>query len=143
MRAKILLLVHGLNFQWKALIKDTKHRRLTTYNKTTTEEVVDKIFLPSYPEIFGNTAYRYYIANVKPNGEEGTQWDWYKTSGNRIKKGNSNGSANAHNCFWWIGSASSEYALSAGYHWCGVSSYGSAYDTHGSGARGLAPAFAI
>ena len=59
--------------EWKALIKDTKHKRLTTYDQTTTEEVVDKIFLPSYPEIFSNTAYQYYIANVKPNSEEGTQ----------------------------------------------------------------------
>ncbi len=129
--------------EWKALIKDTKHKRLTTYNQTTTEEVVDKFFLPSYPEIFGNTAYQYYIANVKPNSEEGTQWDWYKTSDNRVKKGNSNGAANTHACYWWMGSAASYYDSSYGYDWCRVDTSSAAFSGDGSHAHGLAPAFCL
>lgn len=39
----------------------------------TTEEVIDKLFLPSYPEIFGNTSYGNYLNGATPVGEEGTQ----------------------------------------------------------------------
>ena len=55
------------------MIKETKHKRLTQYNAKTTEEVIDKLFLPSYPEIFGNTSYGNYLSGTTPTGEEGTQ----------------------------------------------------------------------
>ena len=123
------------------MIKETKHKRLTQYNTKTTEEVIDKIFLPSYPEIYGNISYENYLSGTAPNGEEGTQWDYYKTSSNRIKKGNNNGLPNSHSCYWWNGSASSYY--SSGYYWCRVDNEGKSYNRGGGGALALAPAFCL
>lgn len=55
------------------MIKETKHNRLTQYNAKTTESILDKIFLPSYPEIYGNVSYGNYLNNATPASEEGTQ----------------------------------------------------------------------
>ena len=57
------------------MIKKTKHKRLTTNGTSSraTEEVIDKLFLPSYPEVFGNISYSYYLSGATPAGEEGTQ----------------------------------------------------------------------
>ena len=106
--------------EWQNIIKETKHNRLTSYDVKTTEEVIDKIFLPSCPEIYGNTAYNYYLNNTTPAGEEGTQWEYYKTSSNKNKYGNNNGVSNNTGVSWWMGSASSSYNSSWSSYWCHV-----------------------
>ena len=129
---------------WKNMIKSTKHKRLTQYNAKTTESVTDKIFLPSYPEIFGNISNTFkYLNGDTPTGEEGIQWEYYKIAKNRIKKGNNNGKANSVSCYWLNGSANSDYDSNTGYHWCDVTSRGEGQSTLGQYAYGLAPAFCL
>ena len=38
---------------FKSMIKASKHYRHTEYDTSTSEQVTDNIFLPSYPEVFG------------------------------------------------------------------------------------------
>lgn len=124
----------------KSLIKPSKHYRHTGYNTSGSEEVTDNLFLPSYPEIFGTASYQYYVAT---SPVEGTQFEYYTNTTNRIKYPNNNGTAGSSAQIWWEGSASSNYASSNGYRWCYVYTDGSANGTNGSSARGLAPAFAM
>lgn len=125
---------------FKSLIKPTTHYRHTTHNGSASEQVTDTLFLPSYPEIFGTASYSYYVAT---SPVEGTQFEYYKTSSNRIKYGNNNGASNGNSQYWWQGSASSYYNSSFGYDWCIVNTDGSANFSRGDRARGLAPAFAL
>jgi hypothetical protein len=72
---------------FKSAIKQSKHYRHTAYNTSTSEEVTDTLFLPSYPEIFGTASY----SNYTPTSPvEGTQFKYYETQSNRIKYGNNN-----------------------------------------------------
>ena len=147
---------------FKNAIKPSKHQRLTTnginpmntaYNATgskdgsksnrATESVTDTLFLPSYPEIFGNVRYDWYLGGGTPNSEEGTQFEYYTTASNRIKYNNNNGASGGNAIYWWQGSASSIYDSSRGYYWCRVYTDGSADYGSGNRASGLAPAFAM
>ena len=128
------------------LIVETKHNRLTKYNLKTTEEVNDKIFLPSYSEIFGNVAYLNYLGNTVPTGQEGTQWEYYKEPSNRLKRGNNNGVPNLTGCEWWESSPVSN--TTDGYRWCSVHSdvsgnYGYANLGYSGSSNCLAPAFCL
>ena len=122
------------------MIKPSKHYRHTTYNGTASELVTDTLFLPSYPEIFGTASYQYYVAT---SPVEGTQFDYYKTSSNRVKYPNNNGNAGSSAVIWWQGSPSSSYNSSGGYRWCLVTTNGSSNYYNGNNAYGLAPAFAM
>ena len=130
----------GSGTSFKNIIKQSKHYRHTTYNGTQSELVTDTLFLPSYPEIYGTASYSYYVAT---NPVEGTQFDYYATSANRVKQGNNDGVANGTAQRWWEGSASSYYYSSYGYYWCSVNTDGSAYSSNDTYAFGLAPAFAM
>ena len=125
---------------FSSMIKPSKHYRHTTYNGSGSEEVTDNIFLPSYPEVFGTASYSNYVAT---SPTEGSQFEYYETTTNRIKYGNNNGSANSTAAYWWLGSASSNYSSSAGYRWCFVTTDGSAANGNGRNAYGLVPAFAL
>ena len=130
----------GNGTSFKRMIKPTVHYRHTTYNGTASESVTDTLFLPSYPEIFGTASHSNYVAT---SPVEGTQLEYYTTSSNRVKYGNNNGASNGTAQYWWEGSASSYYYSSYGYYWCFVNTSGSAGTNGGSGAYGLAPAFAM
>lgn len=125
---------------FKTAIKQSKHYRHTTYNGSTSEEVTDTLFLPSYPEIFGTASNSYYVAT---SPVEGTQWSYYTIAANRNKYGNNNGSPNSTKAYWWEGSASSNYYSSYGYRWCFVSNNGTFGSSGGTAANGLAPAFVM
>lgn len=125
---------------FKSAIRASKHYRHVDYNGTSSEQVTDTLFLPSYPEIFGTAAYSYYVAT---SPVEGTQFEYYQTASNRIKYGNNDGVANSTAQCWWQGSASSLYGSSNGYNWCYVNTGGSAGSGNGNYAYGLAPAFAM
>lgn len=124
----------------KDAIRPSKHYRHTNYNTSASEEVTDNLFLPSYPEIFGTASYDYYVAT---SPVEGTQFEYYQTSSNRVKYGNNNGTPNNTAQAWWQGSASSNYDSGYGYGWCSVWTGGTAVSSRGSRAIGLAPAFAM
>ena len=125
---------------FSSMIKPSKHYRHTTYNGSGSEEVTDNIFLPSYPEVFGTASYSYYVTT---SPTEGSQFEYYETTTNRIKYGNNNGAANSTAAYWWLGSASSYCRSSYGYCCCYVYAGGTADYSGGNCACGLAPAFAM
>lgn len=140
----------------KNMIKPIKHNVLSTRGCSgttnngkpaikTTEEAIDKIFLPTYPEIFGNIANNFYLSGETPTGEEGTQWRYYQTSANRVKYGNNNGIKNNVEQIWWIGSPSTCWESSDGGFWCEVYMDGSFAEGigYGSISFGFAPAFCL
>ena len=126
---------------FKAAIKQSKHYRHTTYNGSTSEEVTDYIFLPSYPEIYGTAASSEYTPT---NPVEGTQFDYYITTANRYKHGNNNGVPEDPDwgVFWWNGSSGSKEYGDYGYTWGYVGSTGGDCD-RGDYAHGLAPAWTM
>jgi hypothetical protein len=67
---------------FKSTIKESKHYRHTTYNTSDSELVTDKLFLPSYPEIYGTKVSSYYTVT---SPVEGTQLEYYSTVANRVK----------------------------------------------------------
>lgn len=125
---------------FKAGIKPSKHYRHTTYDGTTSEQVTDTLFLPSYPEIYGTANYSNYVPT---DPIEGTQFEYYTTSSNRVKYGNNNGQSNGTAIRWWQSSASSYYNSSLGYRWMSIIATGGANLTIGDTACALAPAFAM
>ena len=125
---------------FKAAIKPSSHYRHTNYNTSTSEQVTDNLFLPSYPEIYGTASYSNYVAT---SPVEGTQFSYYQTSTNRVKYPNNNGVAGNSATYWWMGSASSFYSSTNGYYWCYVGTDGSTANNRGALASGLAPAFAM
>ena len=130
----------GSGTSFKSLIKQSKHYRHTAYNTTESEEVTDTLFFPSYPEIFGTATYSYYKAT---NPIEGTQFEYYTNSSNRIKHNNNNGSPMSRASYWWQGSCASYYSSTNGYFWCGVTIGGASDCYNGASASSLAPAWAM
>lgn len=124
----------------KTSIKPSNHYRHTTYNGTESEQVTDNLFLPSYPEIFGTASNQYY---TPASPAEGTQFEYYQTSDNRIKYGNNDGSSNELEQHWWTSSTSSTYSSTNKYLWMKVSMSGSAGISAGYNAYALAPAFCM
>lgn len=114
----------------KNMIKEIKRQVLTTHKGTTLAEATDKIFLPTEYEIFGTKTFA--------NAIEGTQWDYYKTSANRIKYGNNGGASDGTAQCWWNGSPRSTTSS-----WCCVDTDGTADTRSGYDAHGFAPAFAM
>lgn len=115
----------------KDMIKEITRNLKTTHSGFTLAATTDKIFLPTEYEIFGAIQYS--------DTEEGTQWEYYKTTSNRIKYGNNEGNPNDKAQFWWNGSPDSSYDDC----WCRVITKGTASDNDGGDAYGFAPAFAM
>ena len=128
---------------FRNLIKTVTKKNLSTHTGTTTINTSDKIFLPSYPEVFGTTVYSNYISGGAVSNYEGTQYNYFSTSSNRIKYWNNNGANSSTAGAWWLRSPSSYYNSSYGYYWCYVYSGGTATCGNGSDACGLAPCFTI
>lgn len=100
------------------------NKRTSAGNKSTTiKTTADKLFLLSEIEIFDSDDYSV--------SGEGTQYDYYKTSGRKVK--NYSGSANT----WW---ERSPYIANSVY-FCAVTSNGGAYTDSASSAYGVAFAF--
>lgn len=106
-------------FKWKQGQGDGKSSGLL--------ETIDYFGLAPEKAVFGSTTYAQSDEAVLY-----AQWDWYKTSTNRIKKLGDNGSANG----WWEGSP---YSGNFNY-FCSVYSSGIAgYGGVGGTSLGLAP----
>lgn len=91
---------------------------------TSTTTSTDYFALPSEKEVFGSVTY----ANSTAESSN-SQFEWYKTSSNRVKK--VNGSA----ADWWERSPYSGYSS----NFCYVVSDGSAYYYSASGTLGISP----
>ena len=128
---------------FRSLIKTVTKKNLSTHTGTTTINTSDKIFLPSYPEVFGTTTYSNYISGGAVSNYEGSQYNYFSTSSNRIKYWNNNGANSSTAFYWWLRSPSSGYISSYGYCWCFVDSDGTANASSGSFTCGLAPCFTI
>lgn len=117
----------------KDMIKEITRNLKTTHSGSTLAAATDKIFLPTEYEIFG--------ANESSGTAEGTQWEYYKTTSNRIKYGNNGGNSNGTAQNWWTGSPGKTFDD----FWCHVNTDGTANRGRGAGARayGFAPAFAM
>lgn len=95
-------------------------------SSTTTTTSTDKFALPAEKEVFRSVTY----ANSTAESSL-TQFEYYKTSANRIKKKGDSGSAD----YWW---ERSPYSSTSGY-FCSVHSNGSAYFNVASYAYLVAP----
>ena len=93
---------------------------------STTITSTDYFALPAEKEVFGSVTYANSTAEASL-----TQFEYYKTSANRIKKTGDSGSAYA----WWERSPYSGYSGD----FCSVSPDGSANSNGASSARALAP----
>ena len=94
------------------------------YNTAVTS--ADYFALPSEKEVFGTTTY----ANATAEASN-SQFSYYATSANRIKKYGESGSAER----WWERSPNSSSSID----FCRVSNDGSANSDHATDKRGLAP----
>ena len=107
----------------RGIFKQHKNKASAGSQSSTTIISSDYFALPAEIEVFGSTTYA--------KSGEGTQFTYYKTASNRIKKYGESGSA----ADWWerspYGSGSTLF--------CRVTSDGSAYLGDASGAYGLAP----
>lgn len=116
---------NALPASFKGLFKEFYNKNASG-SGTTIQTATDYFALPSEVEVFGNVKYANKTAEA-----DNTQFDYYKTSANRVKKKGDSGSA----YYWWERSPFSGY--SNGF--CFVYSDGSANFSYASGAGGIAP----
>ena len=107
-------------------IKQVIKKNYKVYNSNNITTTSDYCFLLSETEIFGEKKYSI-------DSTEGTQYEYYKTSSNRIKQ------VSGSNYYWW--ERSPHGSLSSGC--CGVTGDGSANYFGASGTYGLAPCLCI
>ncbi|MBQ9000809.1 MAG: hypothetical protein IJ087_03040 [Eggerthellaceae bacterium] len=110
----------------QSLLKQVNIVTATKGNARGTTTSTDYIFLPAEKEIFGTNTY----ANSSDESSL-SQYDWYATAANRIKKAGAEGSAD----YWW---ERSPYGSNTTV-FCFVSSDGTAGGYYASYARGVAP----
>ena len=110
----------------RAIFKQFKTVTAQAYNSSTNQTSVDYFALPAEKEIFGS---RTYSNETEFNAL--FQFDYYKTTSNRVKKLGKTGAAYS----WW--ERSPEYVYSGSF--CRVNSDGAASSSDASGSRGLAP----
>ena len=102
-----------------------KHKNITANGESTTTVTSDDYFaLPAEKEVFGSNTYANSTAEASL-----TQFTYYATSSNRIKKGGDSGSIG----FWW------ERSPSIAGRFCDVSSDGSPRGSSAEKTRLLAP----
>ena len=107
-------------------IKQVIKKNYKVYNSNNITTTSDYCFLLSETEIFGEKKYSI-------DSTEGTQYEYYKTSSNRIKQ------VSGSNYYWWERSPSGDYATG----FCRVLDDGSASWYSASYAYGLAPCLCI
>ena len=107
-------------------IKQVIKKNYKVYNSNNITTTSDYCFLLSETEIFGEKKYSI-------DSTEGTQYEYYKTSSNRIKQ------VSGSNYYWW---ERSPYGSGSSY-FCDVNGAGSASGDYASYAYGLAPCLCI
>ncbi len=131
------------------LIKTVRKKNLKNHdreiaNATVSNSSDDKIFLLSVPEVTNENTVGSYLYGNPIGNYEGSLYEYYKTSKNRIKYYNNNGEkGNTTN--WWLRSPSTEFTLYQNYYnnyyFMSVTSAGKFIDIHGS--EGICPAFCV
>ena len=118
----------------RSIFKQFKTITAETYNGTTLKTSLDYFALPASKEIFGGTATSAGSSTSKSNLTEFNalfQFEWYKTSSNRIKKKGTGGSS----AYWW--ERSPNYSKSSSF--CYVYVDGTASSSSANNIGGLAP----
>ena len=110
----------------RAIFKQFKTVTAQTYNGSTNQTSVDYFALPAEKEIFDSRS-----SSNETEFNALFQFDYYKTTSNRVKRLGKTGSAG----FWW--ERSPYYSFST--HFCFVRSDGNAYVSSASYTYGLAP----
>ena len=116
------------------IFKQFKTITAETYNGTTNKTSVDWFALPAAKEVLGGTATSAGNATGYSNLTEFNalfQFDWYKTTTNRIKKYGTAGSST----YWWMRSPNYNYSDS----FCGGNTNGGANSNDANATRGLSP----
>lgn len=106
-------------------IKAVKKKTSAGNKSTTINTTSEKLFLFSESEIFGTKTYS--------TGDEGEQYEYFKTSANRIKKLGDDGSAN----YWWGRSPYASYTTG----FCFVGSSGNANSGNAPNSYGFSFGF--
>ena len=107
-------------------IKQVNKKNYKIHNNATIAITSDYCFLLSETEIFGTN-------DCSIGSTEGSQYEYYKTSSNRIKQ------VNGKNYYWW---ERSPYCVNT-TGFCYVHPSGGASGDHASFAHGIAPCFCI
>lgn len=118
----------------RPIFKQFKTITARTYSGSTKQTSVDYFALPAAKEVFGGSASSAGSDTGYSNLTEFNalfQFDWYKTTSNRVKKLGKTGSSNT----WWERSPYSDNT----YYFCRVRSDGTAGYTSASDTTGLAP----
>lgn len=118
----------------RPIFKQFKTITAETYNGSTNQESVDYFALPAAKEVFGGSATSAGSATSFSNLTEFNalfQFDYYKTTSNRVKKFGKTGAASS----WWERSPSYSYSTD----FCSVISGGTANHYYASSSYGLAP----
>ena len=115
----------------RSIFKEFKTVTASVYNGSTNETTEDYFALPAGKEVFGADGNQGGGYSNQTEGNALTQFTYYATSANRIKKLGDDGSAT----YWW---ERSPYYDNAAY-FCLVYSGGSASYYYASNAYGLAP----
>lgn len=121
----------------QSLLKTVIKKNLANHtNNTAGNDTEDKVFFPSYPEMFGSASYNYYKGSP---ALEGQQYPYYNSNAKRIKYNNNNGTSSGTANLYWLRSPSS-YSSD---DWIYVDSDGSAHNTSSGNSNGVAPAFCL
>ncbi len=136
-------LLNAMPSTFSSLIKEVQKWNLAMHTDYIPLISLEKIWLLSYPEVFGQVIYTHYINGGSVGEWEGTQYDYMKTSSNRMKKANNNGAPGSSGAYYWLRSPSSRGDSYGGFFWCCVGTDGTAYSYGGTVTRGLAPAFCL
>ena len=121
----------------QSLLKTVIKKNLANHtNNTAGNDTEDKVFFPSYPEMFGSASYAYYKGSPTL---EGQKYPYYNSNDKRKKYNNNNNIASNTNNSYWLRSPSNEGTATYMY----VKNDGTAAQYTGNSSRGLAPAFCL
>ncbi len=137
-------LLNAMPSTFSSMIKEVNKRNLAYHNKADGAPLItkDKIWLMSYPEVFGTATYKEYLSGNDPRDYEGTQYEYMKSPSSKLKYSNDNGIAAEGGCIYWLRSPSSNYSSSGSYRWCLVNDF-TATIYGGTNTMALAPAFCL
>lgn len=138
-------LFNALPVTFSSLIKEVNKKNLTQHTSTSGAPLItkDKIWLLSYPEVFGTTTYSNYLNGNSVSNWEGTQYEYLKDISNRIKYINNDGNPRNDAVLYWLRSPLSMYDSTYGYRWGLVYRNGTTNFAHGNEKYSIAPAFCL
>ena len=114
----------------------TKKNLANHTDDTAGANTQDKVFLPSYSEMFGNASNSSYKGNTTL---EGSQYSYYNSNERRIKYVNSNGEPGMRKNTYWLRSPSSAGKT----YWMYVDDLGAGKNATSDASKGLAPCFCL